>query len=81
LLNLTSSSPLAFEIRCKHGTLTTVGDAVALFSKLSDQQRERHYWKSAILMFGSALKEPRYLTTATLNLRTALAMDGLLEHD
>ena len=57
---------------------TTIGDASAHFLDLSDAQRERHYWKVAIVTLGSALKEPRYLTAATPNLQTALTLDSLV---
>jgi hypothetical protein len=37
------------------------------------------HWKTAILMLNSAMKEPRYLTTAAINLRSALLYDRLIE--
>ena len=37
------------------------------------------HWKTAILMLNNAMKEPRYLTTATINLRSALLYDRLIE--
>ena len=45
---------------------------------LTDDQRERVHWKTAILMLNNAMKEPRYLTTATMNLRSALLYDRLI---
>jgi hypothetical protein len=74
---LTRNSPLAFDVVHRDKPmLTTVGDASALYSDLSDEQREQHHWKVAIVTLGSALKEPRYLAAATLTLQTALALDA-----
>jgi hypothetical protein len=73
---LTRNSPLAFDVvRADQSMLTTVGDASAYFSDLSDEQRDQYYWKVAIVTLGSALKEPRYLAAATLSLQTALMLD------
>jgi len=75
---LDRNSPLAFDVVCADQSMfATVGDASAYFADLSDEQRERHHWKVAIVTLASALKEPRYLAAATQSLRTALTLDGL----
>jgi hypothetical protein len=75
---LDRNSPLAFDVVCADQSMfATIGDASAYFSDLSDQQREQHYWKVAIVTLASALKEPRYLAAATLSLQTALRLDAL----
>ena len=80
MLDLEKTSPLAFSLTLKDGRkLQTVGDAADLFSSLTDEQRERVHWKTAILMLNNAMKESRYLTTATVNLRSALLYDRLIE--
>jgi len=58
--------------------IATVGEAAALFATLSAEQRETSHWKRAILMLNHAMKEPRYLATATVNLQTALSVERLL---
>jgi hypothetical protein len=75
---LNSSTPLAFELVCKGGVVATVGDAVGVFGELTLDQHEQHCWKVAIHMLNSAIKEPRYLTVATINLQTALNLSGML---
>jgi hypothetical protein len=80
LLDLERTSPLAFSLTLKDGRkLETVGDAANYLSSLTEEQRERVHWKTAILMFNNAMKESRYLTTATVNLRSALLYDRLIE--
>src|SRR6478736_5336511 len=80
LLELERRSPLAFSLTLKDGrVIQTVGDAADLLSALTDDQRERAHWKTAILMLNNAIREPRYLTTATINLRSALLYDRLIE--
>jgi hypothetical protein len=74
---LNRNSLLAFDVvGADQSTFATVGDASAHFSDLSDEQREQHYWKVAIVTLGSALKEPRYLAAATVSLQTALTLDA-----
>jgi hypothetical protein len=81
LLDLERKSPLAFSLALKDGrTIETVGDAADFLSSLSEEQRERAHWKAAIMMLNNAMKESRYLTTATINLRSALLYDRLIEH-
>jgi hypothetical protein len=63
---------------CKDGVVATVGDAVGVFGELTLDQHEQHYWKVAIHMLNSAIKEPRYLTAATITLQTALNLSGML---
>ena len=80
LLDLEKTSPLAFSLTLKDGRkLETVGDAASYLSSLTEEQRERVHWKTAILMLNNAMKESRYLTTATVNLRSALLYDRLIE--
>jgi hypothetical protein len=75
---LNRDSPLAFDVvHADQSRFTTIGDASAHFSDLSEEQREQHYWKVAIVTLGSALKEPRYLAAATVSLQTALMLDAL----
>jgi hypothetical protein len=75
---LISTTPLAFELVCKHTTLKTLGDAVRLYGELTPEQREEHFWRVAIHTLNSAIKEPRYLTAATITLQTALNLSGML---
>ena len=80
MLDLEKTSPLAFSLTLKDGRkLETVGDAANYLTSLTEEQRERVHWKTAILMLNNAMKEPRYLTTATVNLRSALLYDRLTE--
>ena len=81
MLDLEKTSPLAFSLALKDGRkIETVGDAADFLSNLTEEQRERSHWKAAILMLNNAMKEPLYLTTATVNLRSALLYDRLIEH-
>ncbi|MHC2334618.1 hypothetical protein [Bradyrhizobium sp. USDA 4454] len=80
MLELEKRSPLAFPIVLKDGrTLATVGDAADYLSALSLDQRERGYWKTAIMMFNNAMREPSYLRIATMNMRSALVYDRLAD--
>lgn len=82
MLDLEKTSPLAFSLTLKDGRkLETVGDAAnyLYLTSLTEEQRERVHWKTAILMLNNAMKESRYLTTATVNLRSALLYDRLTE--
>ncbi|WP_166295521.1 hypothetical protein [Bradyrhizobium sp. 2S1] len=77
MLELEKRSPLAFPIALKNGrTLATVGDAADYLSTLNIDQRERGYWKTAI---NNAMREPGYLKIATMNLRSALVYDRLVD--
>jgi hypothetical protein len=78
LISLVSTSPLGFELVCKHTTLKTVGDAVRAIAELTPEQRETYYWKVAILTLNSAIKEPQYISAATITLQSALNMTGML---
>jgi hypothetical protein len=75
---LISTTALAFELACKHTTLRTIGDAVRLYGELTPEQREEFFWRVAIHTLNSAIKEPRYLTAATITLQTALNLSGML---
>ncbi|MBR0798824.1 hypothetical protein JQ615_25895 [Bradyrhizobium jicamae] len=80
MLELEKRSPLAFSIVLKNGRrLETVGDAADYLSTLSADQRERSHWRTAIMMFNNAMREARYLKIATMNLRSALLYDRLLD--
>jgi hypothetical protein len=81
LLDLERKSPLAFPLALKDGRIIeTVGDAADFLSRLIPDQRERAHWRAAILMLNHAMKESRYLMTATINLRSALLYDRLIDH-
>lgn len=70
---------LAFALLLVNGfTIKTIGGAAQYFSGLDQERREKFPWSTAILMLHTAMKEPVYLKTATINLQTALAMDGVL---
>jgi hypothetical protein len=55
-----------------------VGDAVRVVGELTPDQGEQCWWKVALHMLNSAIREPRYLTAATVTLRTALNLSGML---
>lgn len=76
---LTIISPLSFPLQLVDGaTIAMIGDAANYVGKLSEEQRERSHWVVAIRMLDHALREPRYLKTATISFQTALAMDRVL---
>ena len=75
---LISTTPLAFELVCKDGVLSTIGDAVRMLGELTPEQRQIHHWKLAIHLLNSAIKEPRYIKSATIALQTALNLSGML---
>ena len=76
---MTLVTPLPFPLQLNDGVrLTTLGDAVIYFTRLSEKQQQTHYWQRAIRMFDTAAAEPTCLRTATICLQTALLMDGLL---
>jgi hypothetical protein len=76
-----STTPLAFELICKEGVVATLGDAVRVFSELTPDQRDTHWWTTAIHTVNIAIQEPRYLTAATITLQTALRLSGMLAPD
>jgi hypothetical protein len=79
LTALTTISPLSFPLSLADGTtVAMIGDAANYVGKLSEEQRELFHWVVAIRMLDHALREPRYLKTATISFQTALAMDGVL---
>jgi hypothetical protein len=61
--------------------IETLGDAIRFLATLSPDVRAQPHWYRAIHSVGAAIKEPRYVTVATLNLQMALAMDHLLLSD
>jgi hypothetical protein len=76
---LTTISPLSFPIALVDGrTIGLIGEAANYIKDMSEEQRGQYHWIVAIRMLDHALKEPRYLRTATLSFQTALAMDGQL---
>jgi hypothetical protein len=79
LTALTTISPLSFPLSLADGTtVAMIGDAAKYVGKLSEEQRELFHWVVAIRMLDHALREPRYLRTATISFQTALALDGVL---
>jgi hypothetical protein len=42
------------------------------------EQRTHYWWKVAMLSMSCAIREPAYIKTATINLQTALNLNGLL---
>jgi hypothetical protein len=78
LVQLISNTPLAFELACKDVVLATLGDAVRLCAELTPEQRETYWWRVAIHTLNSAVKEPKYITAATVTLQTALNLSGML---
>lgn len=77
---LEKRSPLAFSIVLKDGrVLETVGDAAGFMAALSSDRRERPHWRTTIMMFNNAMREARYLKAATVNLRSALLYDRLID--
>ena len=80
MLDLEKRSPLPSILTLNDGrTIGTVGDAADFMSALTGDQRERAHWKTAILMLNTAIREARYLPIATINLRSALGYDRLLD--
>ena len=70
---------LAFDLVCKDDTaLITIGDAVRVISLFTPEQREMYQWRNAIHMLNIALREPSYITAATVTLQTALNLSGML---
>ena len=61
--------------------IETLGDAIRFLATLTPEMRAQPHWYRTIHSVGVAVKEPRYVTVATLNLQTALAMDHLLLSD
>jgi hypothetical protein len=70
--------PLTLKPEFGSQTLGTLGDAVRFIAELTPTQRESSHWKRAIFSLGSAVREPRYVALATINLQTALAMELML---
>lgn len=59
-------------------TIETLGDAIEFLARLAPEVRAQPHWHRAIHSVGAAVREPRYVTVATLNLQMALATDHLL---
>jgi len=80
LLDLEKNSPLAFSLILKDGrAIGTVGEAADFLSAMTSEARERLHWKTAIVMLDRAMQESRYLMTASINLRSALVLERLLD--
>jgi hypothetical protein len=81
-LALTNKTLLDFSLTLKpefgSQRLETLGDAVRFIAELRPEQRERSHWKRVIFSLASAVREPRYVALATINLQTALAMELML---
>ena len=81
-LALSSKTPLGFSLTLKpefgSQRLETLGDAVRFIAELTPKQRESSHWKRAIFSLASAVREPRYVALATINIQTALAMELML---
>jgi hypothetical protein len=78
LSTIISATPLAFELVCKEKTLATMEDAMRLIAELTPEQRTQYWWKVAMVSINSAVREPTFIKTATINLQTALNLNGLL---
>lgn len=59
-------------------SLETVGDATDLFAQLPHEQINRHHWHRAVMTMQVAIKCRQYLTTATINLQTAAALEAAI---
>ena len=77
-----NNTPLAFPLTLKPGysppTIATLGEAAKFLTDLTEEQRERGYWKIAIGSLGAAVREPSYIKTATQSLQTALTLERML---
>jgi hypothetical protein len=79
-VDLERNSPLPLSLVLKDGrAINTVGEAAVFLSGLTEESRERAHWKKAILMLNHAMRESRYLMTATINLQSALLYERLME--
>jgi hypothetical protein len=58
--------------------IESLGDAIRFLATLTPEVRAQPHWYRAIHSVGAAVNQPRYITVATLNLQTALAMDDRL---
>ena len=78
----TINTPLAFPLRLKPfyipQTISTLGEATRFLSELPEETRQRGCWKIAIGTLAAAVREPRYIKTATLSLQAALAIERML---
>jgi hypothetical protein len=76
LAELSNSSALSFPLALKDGkSIETIGEAMAYFSALTEEQRHKSYWKLAISTLNFALKDPRHLKMATRHLQSALTIE------
>jgi hypothetical protein len=55
VFELERDSSLAFPIIFRRQVLQTIGDAIDLFSKLSYDQVDRHYWHRAVITVHTAI--------------------------
>jgi hypothetical protein len=78
-LETNSSTPLAYPLVVKPATsIKTLGEAAKFIATLSPDERAEPHWHRAISSLGTAIREPRYATLATINIETALTMDHLI---
>ena len=77
-----TNTPLAFPLKLKPfhipQIITTLGDATKFLAELPEETRQRGCWKIAIGALAAAVREPRYITTATVSLQTALTLERML---
>jgi hypothetical protein len=45
---------------------------------MTPEQRETYWWKRSLYTLHTAIKEPAYISAATLTLQTALTLSGML---
>jgi hypothetical protein len=77
-----TNTPLAFPLKLKPfyvpQTISTLGEATRFLAELPEEQRQRGFWKIAIGALAAAVREPRYIKTATISLQAALALERML---
>ena len=80
MFDISDKLPLSFPLMLTSGrVIETIGDAVDYFTKLTLEQREKSHWKVAMQMLNNAVKEAAYLKAATMSLRTAFVLEGVLQ--
>jgi hypothetical protein len=82
LRKIEDDTPLSIACSLIDGrTIATVGEAASFLAGLTEKERERPYWQTALRMLSHAINEPEYLNTAALSFRSALIMDGLAKYE